>query len=321
MSAELEAASAWAAQGHAVALGTVVRTWGSAPRQAGSLIAVRGDGLFAGSVSGGCVEGAVIEAALAAIADGKDRRLEFGVSDNQAWDVGLACGGRIEILVGPAPHDILKTLQDGAGRPLVRALGPHGLQRVIDPATDQSALGAASAQALRADRSGEVEIEGTGWFLEVHNPPLDLVLVGAVHIAQALARMALLADYRVRLIDPRPAFANETRFPGVTLIHAFPDEVLAQAPLGARSAVVVLAHDPKIDDPGLIAALKARPFYIGALGSKRTHAARLVRLAAAGFAEAELARIRGPVGLAIGARSPAEIAISILAQMTETLRT
>jgi xanthine dehydrogenase accessory factor len=133
--------------------------------------------------------------------------------------------------------------------------------------------------------------------------------------------MALLADYRVRLIDPRAAFANETRFPGVDLVHAFPDEALAGAPLGPRSALVVLAHDPKIDDPGLIAALSSRAFYIGALGSRRTHAARLARLGAAGFGETDLARIRGPVGLAIGARTPAEIAISILAQMTETLRT
>ena len=133
--------------------------------------------------------------------------------------------------------------------------------------------------------------------------------------------MALLAGYRVRLIDPRRAYASEDRFPAVELIHAFPDEALAERPLGSRSALVVLAHDPKIDDPGLIAALRSQAFYVGALGSKRTHAARLQRLAAAGFDEMALSRIRGPVGLTIGARSPAEIAISILAQMTETLRT
>src|SRR6185312_16168418 len=173
----------------------------------------------------------------------------------------------------------------------------------------------------RADRSGEVEIDGRKWFLEVHNPPLELVLVGAVHIAQPLAAMAMLADYRLRLIDPRPAFASEARFPGVPLVHAFPDEALAAAPLGPRSALVVLAHDPKIDDPGLVAGLRSPAFYVGALGSKRTHAARLERLTALGFTPEELSRIKGPVGLAIGARTPGEIAISILAQMTETLRT
>ena len=213
----------------------------------------------------------------------------------------------------------LALLNQGAGRPLVRAVA-EGEERVIDPATDNSALGIAAAAAARADKSGEVEVEGRKWFLEVHNPPLELVLVGAVHIAQPLAAMARLADYRLRLIDPRASFASEERFPGVPLVHAFPDEALAATPLGPRSALVVLAHDPKIDDPGLIAGLRSAAFYVGALGSKRTHATRLARLAEAGFTPAELERIRGPVGLAIGARTPAEIAISILAQITETLR-
>ena len=321
MSAEVLAAAAWAAHGHRVAFGTVTKTWGSAPRQAGSQIAVRDDGVFTGSVSGGCVEGAVIEAALESIADGKNRRLEFGVSDNQAWEVGLACGGRIEILVGQMKNESLATLKSGADRPLVRAVAREGDERVIDPSLDQSPLGQAAAAAARADKSGEIDMDGRSWFLEVHNPPLELVLVGAVHIAQCLASMALLADYRVRLIDPRTAFASEARFPGVELTLAFPDEALAAKPLGPRSGLVVLAHDPKIDDPGLIAALGSQAFYVGALGSKRTHAARLQRLAAAGFDELALSRIHGPVGLTIGARSPAEIAISILAQMTETLRT
>jgi xanthine dehydrogenase accessory factor len=219
---------------------------------------------------------------------------------------------------------ILAALNHGSDRPLVRAVaqgGDHLTEILIDPSTDKSPLGLAAAEAARTDRSGEMEIDGQSWFLEVHNPPLELIIVGAVHVAQALAPMALLADYRVHLIDPRPAFASEARFPGVELVHAFPDEALAGIKLGSRSALVVLAHDPKIDDPGLIAALQSPAFYIGALGSRRTHAARLARLAGAGFTPESVSRIRGPVGLAIGARSPAEIAISILAQMTETLRT
>jgi xanthine dehydrogenase accessory factor len=215
---------------------------------------------------------------------------------------------------------VLAALMEAKDRVLVRALSPDGAERLIDPSTDQSVLGLAAALAARRDQSGEVEVDGTIWFLEAHNPPLELVLVGAVHIAQALARMALLAEYRVRVIDPRPAFATEARFPGIPLFHTYPDEALAKAPLGPRSALVVLAHDPKIDDPGLVAALRSPCFYVGALGSKKTHAARLARLAAAGVPPEALGRIQGPVGLAIGAKSPGEIAISILAQMTQNLR-
>jgi xanthine dehydrogenase accessory factor len=218
---------------------------------------------------------------------------------------------------------MLTALVAGGTVPLVRAVAAEDgalEERLIDPSTDNSALGLAAAVAARADKSDAVEIEGRRWFLEVHNPPLELVLVGAVHIAQPLARMALLAGYRVRVIDPRAAFATEARFPDMVLSRDFPDEALAKAPLGPRSALVALAHDPKIDDPGLIAALHSPAFYVGALGSKKSHVARLERLAAAGCSPEQLSRIKGPVGLAIGARSPAEIAISILAQMTETLR-
>lgn len=203
----------------------------------------------------------------------------------------------------------------------VRALNrARGEERLIDPFADDSPLGLAAKAAAKADASGEAQIEGQTWFLEVHNPPLELVLVGAVHIAQPLAAIATLSGYAVRIIDPRTAFATEARFPGLWLSHDWPDQALAGAPLGRRSALVVLAHDPKIDDPALEVALRSSAFYIGALGSKRTHAARLDRLRSRGFSDQDLARIHGPVGLAIGARSPAEIALSILAQMTQTLR-
>ncbi|HEX3753632.1 MAG TPA: XdhC family protein [Rhizomicrobium sp.] len=217
--------------------------------------------------------------------------------------------------------EILAALNAGAGRPLVRAVDrAEGGERLIDPSTDQSPLGRAAAAAARADTSTEAEVDGRLWFLEVHNPPLQLVLTGAVHIAQTLAPMAMLAGYAVTVIDPRAPFATPARFPGCTVTCAFPDEVLAAGSLGTRSALVALAHDPKIDDPGLIAALKSETFYIGALGSRKSHAARLDRLKNVGFTVETLARIHGPVGLPIGARSPGEIAISILAQMTEVLR-
>ncbi len=175
-------------------------------------------------------------------------------------------------------------------------------------------------QTLEADESGTVELAGKRLFLQVQNPPLRLVIVGAVHIAQALAPMAALAGYSVTIIDPRRAFATDARFPEVTLIGEWPDEAMATMRLDRRTAVVTLTHDPKLDDPALQTALKADVFYIGALGSRKTHAARLSRLKAAGFSDAECTRIHGPVGLDIGALSPAEIAVSILAQITAVLR-
>jgi len=208
-----------------------------------------------------------------------------------------------------------------AGRAVVRATDiATGEDRLIDPYMDHSPLGLVAAQAARADRSGPAEIDGRNWFLAVYNPPLDLVVIGAVHIAQPLARIATLAGYGVRVIDPRTAFATEERFPGVTLIHEWADEALAQNPLGPRSALVALTHDPKLDDPALVVALNSSCFYIGALGSKKSHAARLMRLKQQGFDDRQLARIHGPVGLDIAAKSPAEIAVSIVAEMTKELR-
>ncbi len=207
-------------------------------------------------------------------------------------------------------------------RAIVRAVDlATGEERLVATLPGGSALERAAVAAARADRSDTVEIEGRSWFLEVHNPPLDLRIVGAVHIAQPLARMAALAGYQVSVIDPRSAFATGERFPDVSLTHDWPDEALSRSPLGPRSALVALTHDPKIDDPALAAALRSSCFYIGALGSRKTQASRLERLGQHGFDETELARIHGPVGLDIGARTPAEIAIAIMAEMTKKLRT
>ncbi|HET6621733.1 MAG TPA: XdhC family protein [Dongiaceae bacterium] len=178
----------------------------------------------------------------------------------------------------------------------------------------------AIAEALGAGRSGEIEIEGRRLFVQARVPDPRLVIVGAVHITQALAPMAALAGYEVIVVDPRRAFATTERFPGLTLRHDWPDEAMDAIGIDARSAVVTLTHDPKLDDAALDRALRSRAFYVGSLGSKKTHAARLHRLAEAGFDEAALARIHGPAGLAIGAKSPAEIAISVLAQLTAARR-
>jgi xanthine dehydrogenase accessory factor len=186
-----------------------------------------------------------------------------------------------------------------------------------EPLLDLSgAQQAAIEQALAVNRSGEIEIEGRRLFVQARTPDPRLVIVGAVHITQALAPMAALAGYEVIVVDPRRAFATADRFPGLTLSHDWPDEALDAIQLDARSAVVTLTHDPKLDDPALDRALRSPAFYIGSLGSKKTHAARLHRLSEAGFDDAALARIHGPAGLTIGAKSPAEIAISVLAQLT-----
>lgn len=310
-----ETALRWHQDGKGAVLATVVQTWGSAPRRVGSQLAISGDGQIEGSVSGGCVEGAVILEAQDALADGDHRILEFGVSDEDAFAVGLACGGTIRVLVEPVgsaiPEDLLTELVSAraARKPLAYEVNlTDGTRRLLFDAY---------ADRMRMDRSG---FEDDDTFIAVHNPPLRLVIVGAVHIAQALVPMARIAGYDPVIIDPREAFASDARFPGERLMHDWPDEAVAELGLDARTAIVLLTHDPKLDDPALVAALKAECFYIGALGSTRTHAKRVERMAGAGFSADQIARIHGPVGLDIGAAGPAEIAISILAEMTAVLR-
>jgi xanthine dehydrogenase accessory factor len=271
-------------------------------------------------VSGGCVEGAVVAEAQAALADGQPRLLTYGVSDETAFAVGLACGGTIRVLVDPVgaglPEPLLADLVAArAGRRAV-ALRVHldRWERRLDP---PAGADAALAARFRADRSGADE---DGWFTAIHNPPLRLIVVGAVHIAQPLVQMARLCGYDPVLIDPRDAFGSAARFPGETVLNDWPDEALAALAPDARCAVVTLTHDPKLDDPAIRAALASPAFYLGCLGSARTHARRIDRLRADGVDEAAIARIHAPVGLDIGAKSPAEIALSVMAEITRTLR-
>ena len=311
-----EVALEWHRDGTGAALATVVQTWGSAPRRAGSQLVVGGDGRIEGSVSGGCVESAVVFEALEAIEDGKHRLLEFGVSDDDAFAVGLACGGTIKVLVEPVggalPVDLLEELVAARKERIALAYEvdlDSGARRLVRDGY---------AERLRMDRSG-VEEDGKT-FVAVHNPPLRLIVVGAVHIAQALVPMARIAGYDPVIIDPGEAFAAAARFPGETLMDDWPDEAVEKLGLDARTALVLLTHDPKLDDPALEAALGADCFYIGALGSTRTHAKRVDRMVAAGFTAEQIGRIHGPIGLDIGAAGPSEIAVSILAEMTAVLR-
>ena len=311
-----ETALGWHRAGAGAALATVVETWGSAPRRVGSQLAISGAGEIAGSVSGGCVEGAVVVEALDALADGKSRLLEYGVSDGDAFAVGLACGGTIRVLVEPVGKALTEPMladlvaHRAARRPVAYEVNVRsGTRRLVqDGYSDR----------FRMDRSG-FEDDGQT-FVCIHNPPLRLIVVGAVHIAQALVPMARIAGYDPVIIDPRESFASDARFPGETLLHDWPDEAVAALGLDGRTALVLLTHDPKLDDPALEKALDAGCFYIGALGSTRTHAKRVDRLSEKGFSADQIARIHGPIGLDIGAAGPAEIAVSIIAEMTRVLR-
>ena len=316
-----EIALDWHRAGKGAVLATVVQTWGSAPRPVGSQLAISGQAEIAGSVSGGCVEGAVVAEALEALQDGSTRMLEYGVSDNEAFAVGLACGGTIRVMVEPVgaalPEALLAELcaARAARRAIAYVVNTTTWHRELSD-TGDATLGAVIAERLRSDKSGfEGEV-----FIAIHNPPLRMAVVGAVHIAQPLMAMARLAGYDAVLIDPREAFASSARFPGETILHDWPDAALDAYGPDARTAVVTLTHDAKLDDPAIVAALKSEVFYLGCLGSTRTHAKRLARLAEAGVTETALARIHAPVGLDIGARSPAEIAISIMAEITQRLR-
>lgn len=312
-----EQALAWVDAGQGAALATVIETWGSAPRRVGAQLVVAGDGAMEGSVSGGCVEGAVVLEALEVIDQGGTRVLEYGVSDGDAFAVGLACGGNIRVLVEPIgdggmPVDMLRALvaaRAARQQTAYEVALDGGARRLVHEGHDAR---------FRMDRSGVSE-DGTT-FVAIHNPPLRLVVVGGVHIAQHLVSMAQGAGFDPLVVDPRAAFGAAARFPQAQVINDWPDDALAEIGVDARTALVLLTHDPKLDDPALEVALRSDVFYIGALGSKRTHAARVARLTEAGFDADQIARINGPVGLDIGAAGPAEIAVSILAQMIQTLR-
>lgn len=329
----LRQARAWLADGRPIALACVVSTWGSSPFPVGSLMVIASDGVFAGAVSGGCVEAAVIAEAPAVIASGRPKLLTFGVSNETAWEVGLVCGGRMLVALLAVTHEsAIAALEaahaagQAAALVIELASGAHGvlsLQGVaaeadLSPAAialGRRALASAAGQATGGESNGVVVVTFPGRW--------QIIAVGAVTITQALATLAEMLNYALVIVEPRagfverqPAFQTAAIAPAQVLI-AWPEEAFARLTLDRRTAVVTLSHDPKIDDEALVAALGAEPFYIGALGSRRTHHARLQRLRQRGFKEAELARIHGPVGLAIGGRSAAEIALSIMAEITQ----
>ncbi|MEK9752713.1 MAG: XdhC/CoxI family protein [Rhodospirillaceae bacterium] len=324
----------WRADGQGVALATVTRTWGSSPCPAGSHLAVRADSSFEGSVSGGCIEGEVVTASLKAIRDGGQTNLEFGVADEDAWAVGLACGGRVAVYVAAlddARAAVLAELEAARARHVPAALlidtksGRHALWRGGKVVNEYLILSAAQAADLAerfvTDQSGMLDDEAAApVFARIYNPQLRLLIVGAVHIAQRLAEIGASVGYDVTVVDPRDTWGTDARFPGIKLDRRWPSTALEDLKPDARTAVVTLSHDPKLDDPALIAALFSNAFYIGSLGSRRTHAKRIERLRQAGIDEETLQRIHAPVGLDIGAETPAEIALAALAEITTALR-
>ncbi len=318
----LEQAIAWLDKGHGVALAVVISTWGSSPRPVGSQMVVNDKGAFVGSVSGGCIEPFIISEAIDIIAEGEPQSLEYGVSDETAQEVRLSCGGNIRVFVMPAPpRDELETI-----------LGESPVTRVIDLTSgatlmldDENVSGSMQlgddalnqAHCLHKQGGGGAVIHDgeTELFVMTHARPRKLIIVGAVHIAQMLAPMALAVGFEVSVIDSRPAFAKSERIPDVTMIQQRSEQAIQGLTIDSHTALALLAHDPILDDPVLYAALRSPAYYIGCLGSSRTHAGRLERLREAGFEEKACQRLHAPVGLDIGGRSAGEIAVSILAEM------
>ncbi|MBD8678444.1 XdhC family protein [Sphingomonas sp. CFBP 13720] len=299
----LAAARAWA--GEPLAIATVTSTWGSAPRPRGSHMLIHADGRFEGSVSGGCVESDILATAADILAGAPFAVRRYGIADAAAWEVGLPCGGEIEVMVQPVAADGF----DPELFDRIAAAADRGDPLTV--ATDLDTGISAPSDAGTQDAAARV-------FLNRYDPPRRLLIVGAVQIAQGLAAMAATLGIATTVIDPRARFLTSERFPGVTLDDRWPDEAIAALRPDAATAVVTLSHDTKIDDPALIAALAAPTAYVGALGSRRSHAARRERLSAAGVADDDLDRIDGPVGLDIGAIGPSEIALSIAAAMVRT---
>jgi len=330
----------WGVESTPIAVATVVETWGSAPRGVGAKMVITADGRIAGSVSGGCVEGAVAEVASDVLLSRDPQLLHFGVADETAWDVGLACGGTIDVFVEPLQLESFNFMRDllDEDEPFAIATVIAGPRKIIgqklivqrggryfgEIGMSLDGLVAASARAAlatgKSDRrsmvtkeTGEMPVD---LFLEIVAPAPTLVVIGGVHIAIALTSIAKTLGFKTIVIDPRRSFGSRERFRNVdTLIQSWPNEAFDQIKITASTAVTSLTHDPKIDDPALAIVLRSPAFYIGALGSRKTHAARRQRLLDAGIPDEIVDRIHGPIGLDIGASSPEEIAISIMAEI------
>jgi xanthine dehydrogenase accessory factor len=318
----LRTADLWRTRGDDVALATVVRTRRSAPRPLGAKFAVGSRGEMAGSVSGGCVEGAVVEEAQSVLEGGPPKLLFYGLADDEAWDVGLACGGEIWVWVErydgwetPAERAARVTIIDGEHSGSHAFVTGEGVRGEVPDELAEAIL-SAGQEAIAAERNQTVVLDDGLLFAEALVPPPRLVVVGAVDTADSLCRMAGALGWRTVVIDPRRAFATPERIPSAgELVVKWPEQGYEEIELRPEDHVVVLTHDPKLDDPAISGALRRGVGYVGALGSRRTQEKRRERLRAAGISEEQLSQIAGPVGLDIGAHTPEETAISILAEI------
>src|SRR5919204_5919587 len=306
----LKDVKSWLSGGDRIALATVISTWGSAPRPAGSRMAISQSGKIAGSVSGGCLEGAVFEQAQAILGGKPASVFHYGVSDDLAFSVGLSCGGEIDVLVEPLSevHRQLMTAVEKETPVVLRTDTGNspGAREILAPQTGD----------LRELLEAERPVLRDGSFLEPFPRPHELFIFGGTHVAVPLTQLATALGFRVTIVDARSKFADADRFPEARrVIHAWPDEVLRELPMDSSTYIVILTHDPKFDDPTITAALRGNPRYIGAIGSKKTHRERVGRLIAAGVAPADLERVHAPIGLDIGAQTAEETALAILSQM------
>ena len=299
----LRSAEAWRKSGRPVALGTIVKTWGSAPRPVGAMVAIRDDGQVSGSVSGGCVEDDLIDKVKArAVAAHKPELVTYGITNEEATRWGLPCGGTLEVVLEPLSEE------SGIAELLERIGSQQLVRRILDMESGRATLEPGRWQDV---------LEFDGRVLSaVHGPRWRLVLIGAGQLTRYLAEMARMLDYHVTVVDPREEYANGWDAPNVALDRGMPDDVVREMNLDGHSAIVALTHDPKLDDLALMEALKSAAFYVGAIGSKKNNDARRLRLREFDLSEQEIARLRGPVGLYIGSKTPPEIAVAILAEMT-----
>ena len=302
----LQHALAWLREGHAVHLATVVQTWGSAPRQAGAMLAVRKDGRVVGSVSGGCIEDDLIARAQTGQLPSKPEWARYGVSQEEAARFGLPCGGTLRLVIEPL------LLEDWIDRVVEVTQTQQLIGRWLDLTTGVSTLTNA-----RPGQLTEVKDEGCHF---VYGPHWRLLIIGANQTAQALAQIATMLEFQVIVCDPREEFTADWNMPGVSLQPGMPDDAVLAIQTDARTAIVAITHDPKLDDMALLEALKSKAFYVGALGSSRNQTKRRQRLLDFDLTEEDIARLHGPVGLQIGSRTPAEIAVAVGAQLVQVRR-
>ncbi|MGB1249214.1 MAG: XdhC family protein [Candidatus Promineifilaceae bacterium] len=329
----------WREANQPISLATVVKTWGSAPRKAGAKMALTASGTMAGSVSGGCVEGAVVEAGQVTLETQQAQLLAFGVADETAWTVGLACGGKIDVFVEPFNPQVQQIVsswvaEEKAGAVATIIQGPEEqvgqklvltkdavLFDTLSPSL-KAAVTRESQTALKDRRHRRIQLPDTAIeiFVDVIMPAPTVVIVGGVHIAQGLIPIAKTLGFQPIVIDPRRAFGSAERFPAMPLYAEWPRKAFPKITINEATAIVLLTHDPKIDDQALAFALPSAAFYIGALGSSKTAAKRRARLEEAGYTAAQIGRIHGPVGLNINSKTPEEIALSIMAELISIYR-